>query len=117
MGRTKMFADYGVLQDMTELVEEAGLDTSMFFEGLMSSCDWGEGLYALPFNRSTPMFYYNKDMFEEVGLDPEKLRLRPGMNSKNMLQSFLFPTSHGDLRCPLTPGSTKHLLCSRMDGF
>ena len=37
----------------------------------MSSCDWGEGLYALPFNRSTPMFYYNKDMFEEVGLDPE----------------------------------------------
>lgn len=71
MGRTKMFADYGVLQDMTELAQEAGLDTSMFFEGLMSSCDWGEGLYALPFNRSTPMFYYNKDMFEEVGLDPE----------------------------------------------
>ncbi len=71
MGRTKMFADYGILQDMTDLAKESGLDTSAFYEGLMTSCDWGEGLYALPFNRSTPMFYYNKDMFKEVGLDPE----------------------------------------------
>ncbi len=71
MGRTKMFADYGILQDMTEPAKEAGLDTTMFYDGLMTSCDWGEGLYALPFNRSTPMFYYNKDMFREVGLDPE----------------------------------------------
>ena len=71
MGRTKMFADYGVLQDMTEPAREAGLDPEMFYDGLMDCCDWGEGLYALPFNRSTPMFYYNKDMFEEAGLDPE----------------------------------------------
>lgn len=71
MGRTKMFADYGVLQDMTDLAAESGLDLSMFYPGLMNSCDWGEGVYALPFNRSTPMFYYNKDMFTEVGLDPE----------------------------------------------
>ncbi len=71
MGRTKMFADYGVLQDMTDIAKEAGLDTSMFYDGLMDCCDWGEGIYALPFNRSTPMFYYNKDMFKEVGLDPE----------------------------------------------
>ena len=71
MGRTKMFADYGVLQDMTEPAREAGLDPEMFYDGLMDCCDWGEGLYALPFNISTPMFYYNKDMFEEAGLDPE----------------------------------------------
>lgn len=34
MGRTKMFADYGVLQDMTELAQETGLDTSMFLKAL-----------------------------------------------------------------------------------
>ena len=51
MGRTKMFADYGVLQDMTEPAREAGLDPEMFYDGLMDCCDWGEGLYALPFNR------------------------------------------------------------------
>jgi len=70
MGRTKMFADYGVLQDMTGYAEAAGLDKNIFYDGLMDCCDWGDGLYALPFNRSTPMFYYNKNMFEEVGLDP-----------------------------------------------
>ena len=27
--------------------------------------------YAMPFNVSTPMLYYNKDVFEAAGLDPE----------------------------------------------
>jgi ABC-type glycerol-3-phosphate transport system substrate-binding protein len=29
-------------------------------------------LYSFPFNKSVPVLYYNKDMFAEVGLDPEK---------------------------------------------
>lgn len=28
-------------------------------------------LYSFPFNKSVPVLYYNKDMFKEVGLDPE----------------------------------------------
>lgn len=72
MASIKMLADYGILTDMTQLAKNAGLDTNAFYPGLMSSCDWGEGLYAMPFNRSTPMFYYNKDMFKEAGLDPDQ---------------------------------------------
>lgn len=72
MGRTKMFQSYGILQDMTSLAKQTGIDKNKFYKGLMSSCDWGQGLYALPFNRSTPMFYYNMDMFKEIGLDPNK---------------------------------------------
>lgn len=47
--------------------------------------DWGDivqpilkyysfdgNLYCMPFNSSTAMLYYNKDMFEAAGLDPEK---------------------------------------------
>lgn len=30
------------------------------------------GVYGLPFNRSTMVMYYNKDMFKEAGLDPDK---------------------------------------------
>lgn len=71
MVRVKMFSDYGILANISDAAVEAGLDTTQFFDGLMASCDWGAGLYGLPFNRSTPMFYYNKDMFAEVGLDPE----------------------------------------------
>ncbi|MBN1880126.1 ABC transporter substrate-binding protein [bacterium] len=29
-------------------------------------------LWSFPFNKSVPVLYYNKDMFREVGLDPEK---------------------------------------------
>jgi len=29
-------------------------------------------LYSMPFNSSTPIFYYNKDDFKKAGLDPEK---------------------------------------------
>ena len=29
-------------------------------------------LYSMPFNSSTPIFYYNKDAFKKAGLDPEK---------------------------------------------
>ncbi len=29
-------------------------------------------LYSFPFNKSVQVLYYNKDMFQEVGLDPEK---------------------------------------------
>src|SRR3954468_20826101 len=29
-------------------------------------------LYAIPFQNSTPLLYYNKDHFKEAGLDPEK---------------------------------------------
>lgn len=72
MASIKMLADYGTLTDMTQLARRAELDTGAFYPGLMSSCDWGEGLYAVPFNRSTPMFYYNKDMFREAGLDPNQ---------------------------------------------
>ncbi|HTO12484.1 MAG TPA: sn-glycerol-3-phosphate ABC transporter substrate-binding protein UgpB [Candidatus Binatia bacterium] len=29
-------------------------------------------LYSMPYNSSTPIFYYNKDAFKKAGLDPEK---------------------------------------------
>ena len=29
-------------------------------------------LYSMPFNSSTPIFYYNKDAFQKAGLDPSK---------------------------------------------
>ena len=66
--RTVMFANYGIFEDISAAAEEYGLDTSGFYPVFMQDCDWGEGLYALPFNRSTPMFYYNKTLFDENGL-------------------------------------------------
>ena len=41
---------------------------SSFFEGLVSDGYYADSLYALPMMRSTPLLYYNADMFAEAGL-------------------------------------------------
>ena len=69
--RTPLFSDYGSFAELTDLMASVGVNAKeYFFEGLMVDCDWGTGLYALPFNRSTPMFYYNKTLFDQEGLTP-----------------------------------------------
>jgi sn-glycerol 3-phosphate transport system substrate-binding protein len=43
-----------------------------FLVGFMED-SWVDGkIYSIPFQRSTMVFFYNKDAFAEVGLDPEK---------------------------------------------
>lgn len=67
--RTPLFSDYGSFAELTDMLANVGLDAKdYFYGGFMVDCDWGQGLYALPFNRSTPMFYYNKTLFDENGL-------------------------------------------------
>lgn len=67
--RTPLFSDFGVFEELTDELAAVDLDAkNYFYNGFMVDCDWGEGLYALPFNRSTPMFYYNKTLFEENGI-------------------------------------------------
>ena len=43
-----------------------------FYEGFMMNSRDGETTYGIPWQRSTIVLYYNKDAFEEAGLDPEK---------------------------------------------
>jgi len=42
-----------------------------FYEGFMKDARFEGKTYSIPFQRSTPVFYYNKDAFREAGLDPE----------------------------------------------
>ena len=67
--RVIMFAEYEIFEELTDELAEYGIDRSQFYDGFLADCDWGEGLYAIPFNRSTPMFYYNKTLFDELGLE------------------------------------------------
>jgi len=43
-----------------------------FFPVILSNNLYNGELFSLPFNKSTPIIYYNKDMFKKAGLDPEK---------------------------------------------
>ena len=58
------------LMNLNDLVAaEKGIDSKDFIESL-----WNEGVrkgaqYWIPFARSTPLFYYNKDMFKAAGIE------------------------------------------------
>ena len=65
--------DEGIIIPLQPLIDAEGegfLDR--FFPGMLYDAKVADEFYAIPFQKSTPIFYYNKDMFREAGLDPEK---------------------------------------------
>ncbi len=59
------------LQDFIDKMDDGKAYTDDFFPAFMRNSVDGDGkVWAIPFQRSTPVLYYNKDMFKEVGLDP-----------------------------------------------
>ena len=70
--RYGLFADRGALEPLQPMIDAAGPE---FVErirpfALDASRYLGES-YVIPFNVSTPVMYYNKDMFRAAGLDPD----------------------------------------------
>lgn len=53
---------------VNELAEKAGIDTSSYVTSLYEDYHLGDSYYAMPFARSTPLFYYNKDEWSKAGL-------------------------------------------------
>ena len=68
---TKWMIDSGYAIPMQELIVEDDFDISSLEENIASYYTIDGTLYSMPFNTSTPILYYNKTAFEEVGLDPE----------------------------------------------
>lgn len=52
-------------------VEASGLDMSPFLERALNAYATAGVQWAMPFNVSSPVLYYNKRVFENAGLDPE----------------------------------------------
>ena len=67
---TKFMYDSGAVIPVEDKFESTGYDKSSVM-GVISSYYTVDGKqYSMPFNVSTPMLYYNKDVFEAAGLDP-----------------------------------------------
>jgi len=64
------FIDRGYLQPMDDLIKTNGLDTSIFFPGLLGSAVYDGQTYGLPIDTGTRVLYYNKKMFKDAGLEP-----------------------------------------------
>ncbi len=74
VGTATMMHAAGAIKPIQEMSEEVDdpIDPDDFLGAVASYYSSSEGkLISMPFNSSTPVFYYNKDLFEEAGLDPD----------------------------------------------
>ena len=69
-----VLAALGAAQPLDALIAGSGgkqfLDR--FWPSMLLNCVYDGKVYGVPFQRSTPVMYYNKDAFAAAGLDPEK---------------------------------------------
>ncbi len=74
VGTGTMMAAQGAVYPVHQLMTDKGepWDPSAFLQPVVGYYSDTEGnILSMPFNSSTPIFYYNKDVFEKAGLDPE----------------------------------------------
>lgn len=57
------------LRPMSDIWTNTALKEEDFSEAYMSMCRYNDELYAIPFQISTYMMYYNKDLFEQAGVE------------------------------------------------
>jgi sn-glycerol 3-phosphate transport system substrate-binding protein len=62
-------AEAGVLEPLDDVGSLADLDPALAQSGTFTGGE-GQPTWALPFNRSTPIAFYNRDLFAELGLEP-----------------------------------------------
>lgn len=75
VGTATMMAASGAIKPVYKLMQETKtpFDPKSYLSAVSGYYTDSKGnMLSLPFNSSTPVFYYNKDAFRKAGLDPEK---------------------------------------------
>ncbi|MBO5293057.1 MAG: ABC transporter substrate-binding protein [Lachnospiraceae bacterium] len=65
---TRFMIDSGWIVPMQSLIDADGYDLSQIEPNIAAYYTVDGKLYSMPFNSSTPILYYNKDMFEKAGI-------------------------------------------------
>jgi ABC-type glycerol-3-phosphate transport system substrate-binding protein len=66
------FAFKGLLRPIDEYLKAMRLGRKDFIAAMYDQCLWQGKLYAVPGGSDWDVFFWNKDLFGEAGLDPEK---------------------------------------------
>lgn len=66
--------DASAIMPLDDLIKQSGGESYItdFFPAFLKNSQLGGHTWSIPFQRSTLVLYYNKDAFQEVGLDPNK---------------------------------------------
>ena len=70
--RIPEFADRGVFAPLDDVYTEGGLNKNVLVKSAVEAGRWDDQYYSIPMNFTTLLLYWNKDMFREAGLDPNK---------------------------------------------
>jgi multiple sugar transport system substrate-binding protein len=65
------FAHQGFFSEITDFAEAAGVKEEDYYPFAWAETVYKGGIYALSFDTDTRALWYNKDIMEEVGVDPE----------------------------------------------
>lgn len=68
---SRFMIDSQMIQPIQKFIDAEKYDLTQLEENILNYYTFDGELYSMPFNSSNPILYYNKDMFEEAGLDPE----------------------------------------------
>ncbi|KZF10138.1 ABC transporter substrate-binding protein [Rhodococcus sp. EPR-157] len=62
------YALTGAIEPLDGHFDAAGVDSSDYVDSLLADYNWNGNHWALPYARSTPLFYYNKAVWAQAGL-------------------------------------------------
>ncbi|MBV9119305.1 MAG: ABC transporter substrate-binding protein [Chloroflexi bacterium] len=69
---SRFMIDSKAIKPMQDFIDAEKYDTGDFEPNVLKYYSLNGKLNSMPFNTSTPLLYYYKDMFRAAGLDPEK---------------------------------------------
>jgi multiple sugar transport system substrate-binding protein len=61
----------GIVNPMDDFVSQGGYGPEMFPEAIWNAGQWKDQRVGIPIDTHTMVFFYNKALFEEAGLDPD----------------------------------------------
>ncbi|WP_240468639.1 ABC transporter substrate-binding protein [Gracilibacillus sp. YIM 98692] len=65
------WAAQGSLEELTDFAEDDGITKNKYYDFAWAEASYEGGLYGIPTTTDSRLLFYNKDHFDEVGLDPE----------------------------------------------
>jgi multiple sugar transport system substrate-binding protein len=66
---TPRYAADGVLEELTPYIEQSGYDLADYWPALLESAMYDGKVYGFPRDISTEVLYYNKDLFDQAGVE------------------------------------------------
>lgn len=69
---TRLLIDLDVVTPVQSFIDAEGFDVSDIEANVTNYYSVDGKMFSMPFNTSNPVLYYNKNLFEEAGLDPER---------------------------------------------